>query len=247
MAYDFGFARVYDKFSDPADAVGREAYVLGLLQEFGAAKGIVLDLACGTGHMSETLLRAGYEVIGTDSSEDMLNLARERLQPYGEKALLLGQDMRTLDLFGTVNACVCCMDSVNHLLSEEDVRAAFRRVALFTEPGGVFVFDVNTVYKHERILGDHTFVFEDETDFLVWQNEYDAADHTVSMYIDVFSRGENNVYKRYSDEITERAYELSFLRRALREAGFSNVHLFADRKRTEPGVAEERVYFVAVK
>lgn len=247
MAYDFGFAKIYDKFTDASDVRARADFITEALRRYGVAEGILLDLACGTGRLSEAFILAGYDVISVDYSAEMLQAARERLLKYGAKALMLQQDMRELDLFGTVRAAVCSMDGVNHLLTPEDVRRVFGKVSLFTEPGGVFIFDVNTVYKHRQVLADNTFVYEDDTDFLVWQNEYCAEDDTVQMLLDTFSVRPDGAYVRYSDEITERAYELDDIEEMLKGAGFSEVYRFADRSFEAPQKDEERVYFAAVR
>ena len=247
MAYGPGFARVYDKFTEEADVQARADYLFSLLSRFGVTGGILLDLACGTGKLSEAFIKKGFDVIASDESDGMLWEAQRRLSSYGKKALLIRQDMRELDLFGTVNACVCSQDSVSHLLSEEDVLRVFERVSLFTEPGGVFIFDVNTEYKHREVLGDKTFVYEDENDFLVWQNEYDETDGTVGMLIDVFSGTDGGKYERFSQEIVERAYPVQTLTELLYRSGFSAVRVFGDRKTTPPEPTEERIYFAAVK
>jgi ubiquinone/menaquinone biosynthesis C-methylase UbiE len=247
MAYEYGFAGVYDQFTDPADTLARAEYYKGLLVENGVADGILLDLACGTGRLSAFFIENGYDVISVDGSEDMLAQARELLSGYGARALLLKQDMRELDLYGTVRACVCATDSVNHLTAPEDVLRTFARVSLFLEPGGVFVFDVNTVYKHKHVLSNNTFVYEDENDFLVWQNEYDPADDTVHMLIDVFSADGDGRYIRYGDEITERAYSPAFLKQALTEAGFRQVEIYNDLTRVSPPEDAERICIVAKK
>ena len=247
MAYDFGFAKIYDKFTDASDVRTRADFITEALRRYGVAEGILLDLACGTGRLSEAFILAGYDVISVDYSAEMLQAAKERLLKYGAKALVLQQDMRELDLFGTVRAAVCSMDGVNHLLTPEDVRRVFGKVSLFTEPGGVFIFDVNTVYKHRQVLADNTFVYEDDTDFLVWQNEYCAEDDTVQMLLDTFSVRPDGAYVRYSDEITERAYELDDIEEMLKDAGFSEVYRFADRSFEAPHKNEERVYFAAVR
>lgn len=247
MAYDFGFAKVYDKFTDACEAQSRSFYIKTLLCRLGVRDGILLDLACGTGRISAELLRAGYDVISIDNAPEMLCEARERLAEFGGRALVLQQDMRALDLFGTVRATVCSMDSVNHLLSEEDVFAVFSKVSLFTEPGGVFIFDANTLYKHAEVLADNTFVYEDETDYLVWQNEYDEGTHTVQMLIDVFSSEDGETYERYTDEITERAYPADVLETLLRRAGFSQVFIYGDKTFSPPAAQEERIYFAAIK
>ena len=244
MSYEYAFASVYDKFTENAEPEARAAFVLSLLKEAGVPSGILLDLACGTGVMTACYEKAGYDVIGVDLSEEMLDLARARLSP---RALLLHQDMLALDLYGTVNACVCSLDSVNHLTDLRQVERAFSRVSLFTEPGGVFVFDVNTVFKHREILSNNAFVYEDETDVLVWQNFYDPADETVVETVDVFSLQKDGSYQRASDEIVERAYELEALRQALEDAGFCQVRFYGDLKKTPPEEKEERVYVFAIK
>lgn len=247
MAYESGFASVYDKFTRNAEPEKRSEYVLALLAKAGMTGGILLDLACGTGVMTERYLKAGFDVIGVDVSGDMLLLARERLKPYGQKALLLEQDMTALDLYGTVNCAVCSLDSINHLVEAMDVQTAFQKVSLFTEPGGVFVFDVNTLYKHRQILGNNTFVYEDDSDFLVWQNYLDEADDTVQMLLDIFSLKPDGTYERYSDEIVERAYGVEEIAGMLKNAGFCDIKICGDMRFDAPEETEERIYFVAKK
>ena len=247
MAYSSGFAKVYDKFTRNTDVEKRAAYIASLLRRYGATDGILLDLACGTGTLSEAFIRMGFDVISVDASFDMLTKARERLSPYGAKALVLQQDMRDIDLYGTFRACVCSLDSINHLTEPQDVQRVFDRVSLFAEPGSVFVFDVNTVYKHKNILCNQTFVYEDDDDFLVWQNEYDPEDDTVQMLLDIFSYDGKGRYLRDSDEITERAYAAEDLKEMLIKAGFGTVEYFGDLREDAPTQTEERIYFAAVK
>jgi len=247
MSYERGFADVYDKFTENTDLNGRADYICSLLSELGIKEGILLDLACGTGKLSAEFMERGFDVISVDFSYDMLIEARKNLAPYSERALILEQDMRELDLFGTINACVCSLDSINHLTEIEDVQRVFDRVSLFTEPGGAFIFDVNTVFKHREVLGDNTFVYEDESDFLVWQNSFDEADNSVFMTLDIFSAASDGTYKRFSDEITERAYELKDIEKMLKKSGFTDIRIFGDMTNGAPEINEERVYFAAVK
>ena len=247
MAYERCFADVYDKFTQNSDVKGRAEYLRSLLNKFGVDKGIVLDLACGTGLLSAQFIDCGYDVISVDSSFDMLVEARKNLACFGEKVLILEQDMRELDLFGTINACICSLDSINHLTEPDDVQTVFNKVSLFTEPGGVFVFDVNTVYKHREILGDNVFVYEDENDYLVWQNSYDESDNSVFITLDIFSLDESGKYDRSFDEITERAYETDKLVFMLKKAGFSRVYVYGDMTEEKPAENEERIYFAAIK
>lgn len=248
MSYEDCFATVYDVFTDGVDYKTRAEYICNGLARNGITDGTILDVACGTGSLSEQFLKRGFEVVGTDISVNMLGIAKEKLSVYADKVLLLCQDMCELDLYGTVDAAVCSLDSINHLTEEEDVLAAFDSIGLFIRPGGVFCFDVNTVYKHTDILSDKTFVYEDDNNtFLVWQNSECDDTNTVEMYIDIFTEDKNGKYDRQTDFIVERAYEREFLEKALEKSGFTVLGVFGDMKDTAPDINEERIYFFAKK
>ncbi len=248
MAYDFVFASVYDVFTDGVDYDSRAEYLCEILKKHGISEGTVLDAACGTGSISRCFLERGYEIVANDISVAMLNIAREKLAPFGEKAVLLCQDMCQLDLFGTVDAAVCCLDSLNHLVSEEDFSDAIKSIGTFIRQNGIFIFDVNTVYKHREVLSDRTFVYEDDDNtFLVWQNSECDEDDIVEMYIDIFSENEDGSYCRQSDSVTERAYSVGFISETLKNNGFDVSDIFGDMSFSSPGDNEERIYFVAKK
>lgn len=247
MAYDQLFADVYDRFGDPSDYRARAAYQLGLLRSYGITDGLLLDAACGTGTLTRFYLEAGYDVIAVDGSADMLLRAREKLASFGSRALFVCQQLEELDLYGTVRAAVCSLDSLNHLLTEKALLAAFRRISLFTEPGGVFLFDMNSVYKHRAVLGDNTFVFEDDDAFLVWQNELEPETDVVNMAFDIFTRRPDGSYLRSSEDNAERAYPIGAVRDLLLQAGFHSVNAYADLSLLPPGEREERWCFVAEK
>lgn len=248
MAYENSFASVYDVFTDGVDYKTRAGYICSMLSDYGISEGTVLDVACGTGSLSEQLLIKGFEVVATDISVNMLGIAKEKLAPFGDRVLLLCQDMCELDLYGTVDAAVCCLDSINHLIDEEDVDAAFSSIGLFIRPGGVFAFDVNTVYKHTDILSDKTFVYEDDDNtFLVWQNSPCDEENIVEMYIDIFTEDENGKYSRQTDFIAERAYSTEFIINSLENNGFEVLGIFGDIKTEKPADNEERMYFFARK
>lgn len=247
MAYERGFASVYDRFTDNAEYERRAAYLLDLLRTGGVTDGILLDVACGTGILTSLLCGKGYEIIAVDNSPDMLQQTRLRLSQADPDALVLCQDMRALDLYGTVDAAVCTLDSVNHLIDTEDVAAAFASVSLFLRPGGLFLFDVNTPYKHETVLSGNTFVYEDEDAMLVWQNtECDEAGN-VGIMIDVFTREKDGRYTRDSEDFTERAYDMETLAGLLEQAGLTVEHIYGDLTASAPTPAEERVVFVTKK
>ncbi len=248
MSYENYFSSVYDVFTDGVDYRGRADYICSALASHGITEGTILDTACGTGSLSEQFLIKGFEVVANDISVNMLGIAREKLAPFGNKALLLCQDMCELDLFGTVDAAVCSLDSINHLTEEDDIKAAFRSIGLFIRPKGIFIFDVNTVYKHKNILSDKTFVYEDDDEtFLVWQNSECDDSHTVEMYIDIFTKESDGRYSRQTDYIVERAYSEDFLKKTLEECGFEMLGVYGDMKNTPPEKNEERIYFFAQK
>ena len=159
-----GFAEVYDLFMDNVPYQEWSRYLIGLLKEHQVSEGLVLELGCGTGRMTRLLSQAGYDMIGVDSSEEMLQIARQTQwnQTEGEGAdvgqdqpdiLYLLQDMREFELYGTVKAVVCVCDSLNYILEEEELLTVFRLVNNYLDPGGVFIFDMNTLYKYREILG----------------------------------------------------------------------------------------------
>ncbi|MGN1417722.1 MAG: class I SAM-dependent DNA methyltransferase, partial [Acutalibacteraceae bacterium] len=203
------FAFYYDTLTDNVDYEKMSSYIHGLLTENGIGEGILLDLACGTGTLSMLLAKKGYEIVGVDASENMLSLAQQKKFECGADAVFLCQKMQELDLFGTVDAAVCTLDSINHVTEESAIREIFRRVSLFMNDQGIFIFDVNTPYKHESILSDNTFVYDMENVFCVWQNTYNEKDRSVRVSLDIFEKDDDDdVYYRRSEEFSERSYEL---------------------------------------
>lgn len=246
MSYG-NFASFYDMFTRDVSYTDRAAYIAALLSARGITGGIMLDLACGTGSLSVEFAKMGYDVIGVDNSPEMLSKAKEKCDECSENILLLNQDMTELDLYGTIRSCVCSLDSINHLSCREDVAACFNGVSLFMEEGGVFVFDINTPYKHEHVLGDNDFIFEEDGVFCAWHNEFDAESCSVDICLDFFKECENGLYKRVSEYFTERAYETDILKGLLEEVGFTEVKFYSDMTRKKPGARDERICCCAVK
>lgn len=240
------FAEYYDSLTSNVSYDETAKYVADILDENGIKKGILLDLACGTGTMSVQMAKRGYEVIGIDNSPEMLSEAREKAYEAGEDILFLCQDMCDIDLYGTVECTICLLDSLNHLESEEELLAAFKGVSLFTVPGGLFIFDVNTQYKHKYVLGNNTFVYDNDDVYCVWQNEYDDESKTVEIFLDFFEE-ENGLYRRSSEYFTECAFSDETIRRLLKEARFSDVKAYGELSRNAPSETEERIFYVARK
>lgn len=245
MSYD-DFSRFYDLLTDNVEYEKRADYFCRLLSMCGINEGILLDLACGTGSISDAMADRGFEVIGVDSSIGMLNAARRKVYESGKDILLLNQSMDELDLYGTIDAAVCVLDSINHLEDEEQVRETFRKVSLFMNPGGAFAFDVNTIYKHKNILADNAFVYDLDGLYCVWQNSYNEDDSSVDIDIDFFEE-EDGAYYRSSESFTEQAYELDYISEWLEDAGFEVVGIFDDMTTEKTTPETQRAVFLAKK
>lgn len=213
---------------------------------------LVLDLACGTGRMTHELARRGYDMIGIDGSADMLSVAYAA-KPEGSGTLFLEQDMRSFELYGTVGAVVCCLDSLNYLLGDGELLTCFRTVHNYLDPGGLFVFDMNTPYKFRHVYGDNAYVLEDETEtedgnaavFCAWQNDYSEETRLCEFDLSIFTEQPNGSYLREDEHQTERCYSMEEITDALRTAGMELLAVFADHHFSEPNDTTERWYFCA--
>lgn len=241
------FAAYYDALTQNVDYPKRVEYFLSLLKQQGHDPGLLLDLACGTGSLTLELIRRGIDAFGVDASPEMLSVAQQKAAEEGKSVLFLCQSMQRLNLFGTVDTVICALDSINHLPGERQVQAAFSRISLFLNPGGYFLFDVNTVYKHRKVLADNTFVYDLDSLFCVWQNHYSEKLHKVSMQLDFFAREEEGVYTRGEEAFCEYAYEESHLEKMLAEAGMKVVGKYDDLSFRSPSENSERIIYLARK
>lgn len=241
-------ARVYDRLNAEIDYKKWADFFESCFEKYlGSKPELVLDLACGTGRMTRELAARGYDMIGVDGSEDMLSEAM--YSNPSEGILYLLQDMRAFELYGTVGAVVCCLDSVNYLLSEDDLRATFDRVHNYLDPDGLFIFDVNSPYKFEKIYADNAYVLEDESDgraiYCGWQNEYDAKSGICDFYLTLFEENEDGAYLRSDEHQQERCYTLGQISDALSRTGMELLGAFSDFSSTPIGDTDERWYIVA--
>lgn len=187
------FAMVYDTFMDNIPYDQWNEYLLSLLKKYGVEDGLLLDMGCGTGNMTELLCQAGYDMIGIDYSEDMLTIAREKAQEKQLDILYLLQDMREFELYGTVKAIVSICDSVNYILEDEDLLTVFKLVNNYLDPNGIFIFDLNTVYKYEQLLGDRTIAENREECSFIWDNYY-YEDEAINEYeLSIFVRDDERM------------------------------------------------------
>ncbi len=242
--YD-NMAYVYDKLMLDADYEKRAKYCLSLFEKFDRKPTLLLDLCCGTGNFSVLFSKENISVIGNDISEDMLSVARQKSE--GLDILYLNQSAEDLDLYGTVDGAVCLMDSLNHITDYEVLKNAVKKVSLFLEKDRLFIFDVNTPFKAESVLGNNTFVSEENGVFIAWQNEYDKNLKTNNIYLDFFMETAEGKYERKSEEITEKVYLESEIEEALNEAGLRIEAIFDDMKKTPPTEKSQRVFYVTRK
>lgn len=245
MAYS-AFAQYYDALTENVQYGARAAYFLALAERLGHRPVLALDLACGTGSLTLALAERGVDVYGVDASVEMLSVAREKCARAGRDVLFLCQKMQELDLYGTVDTVFCSLDSLNHLPGRVELEKALAKVSFFLEPGGWFFFDLNTPYKHRRVLGENCFVYDLNEVFCVWQNHFIEADCRVEMRLDFFER-EGRLYRRSRERFSEWAYPEAEVRRMLAAAGFGEVHCYEELRFDPPGPESQRWMFAARK
>lgn len=242
------FSEFYDALTANVSYDTVSQVLSSLLTRYGKSRGLLLDLACGTGSISVRLAKKGYEVIGVDLSPEMLSEAQNKAYSAGQNILFLCQDMTALDLYGTVDAAVCTLDGLCHLPNEESVFAALQKVSLFMNPGGVFLFDVNSVYKHRAVLGNNTFVYDTDDVYCVWQNTLLSDGVTVQMDLDFFEPvSDAGDYVRQSERFTERAYPRETLEAMLKKAGFTVLDVFDGYSGKPAHDTSERLLFAVRK
>lgn len=226
MSYTEGYnaiSRVYDKLNAEVDYSAWADFVESCFDRYLSSRPeLVLDLACGTGSMTMELARRGYDMIGVDGSEEMLSEAYGRSAEVGG-ILYLMQDMRSFELYGTVGAVTCCLDSLNYLTGEGDLLRCFKNVHNYLDPDGLFIFDMNTPHKFENVYADNSYIFDDVVDgvevYCGWQNYYDRESKICSFYLTLFEE-QNGRFVRSDEEQHERCYSLDEIKGALSESGF---------------------------
>lgn len=239
-----GFAAVYDLFMDNVPYEEWHSYLTGLLKEYGIEDGIVLELGCGTGRMTRLLAKSGYDMIGVDNSEEMLEIAREA-GTEGDGILYLLQDMREFELYGTVRAVVSICDSMNYILEEEELLTVFRLVNNYLDPGGVFIFDMNTEYKYKELLGETTICENREEGSFIWENYYEEEEQMNQYDLTLFIKEENGLYRKYEETHFQRAYDISRVQELIEEAGMEFVTAYDAFTHDEVKADSERIYVIA--
>ena len=248
MAEAYGsFAAVYDTFMDNVPYEDWSDRIRTILRQYGITGGLALDLGCGTGKMTELLAEAGFDMIGVDNSEDMLELAMEKRLVSGHDILYLLQDMQEFELYGTVGAIVSVCDSINYITDEEELLEVFRLANNYLDPHGIFLFDFNTEYKYREILGDNTFAEEREECSFIWENYYDPEEEINEYELTLFVREEEDpeLYRRYQETHFQKAYTLERIKRLLERAGMTFMRAWDGYADEVPTYTSQRILVAA--
>ncbi len=240
------FAAFYDMFTLNVEYKKRTDYICRLFKKYGKMPTLLLDAACGTGSFSCEFAKKGISVIGVDISSDMLSVANEKKHEENLDILFLNSSLSELDLYGTVDGAVCMLDSLNHITDYKELKKSLSRISLFLEKGSLFIFDVNTIFKHHEILGNNTFVLENEDVFCVWQNSFNEKKKTTEICLDFFQKNGEN-YNRYSEKFCERAYSDEELIGALNSVGLEIVEVLGECSMKAPTENTQRKVFVTRK
>lgn len=246
MAYE-SFAQVYDKFMEDTPYDSWTEYIKEIFKRHGLVHNtnIIADLGCGTGNMTERFAENGFDMIGIDVSEEMLAMASEKAREKNLDILYLNQDMREFELYGTVDAIISTCDSINYITDPNDLFHVFELVNNFLEPNGLFVFDMNTIYKFEKVLGCNSFCETTENSAYTWENYYDSEEHINEFYTNFFIENENGLYERHEEFHYERGYTIDDIIDLMEDAGLEWEACYDELTFHEPTERSQRIFFVA--
>ncbi len=240
-----GFAELYDLFMDNIEYDKWSEYIIQLLKEYEINDGIVLDMGCGTGNVTELLCDFGYDMIGIDNSYDMLNIAMEKRAERGRESILyLCQDMREFELYGTVRAVVSVCDSMNYILDYDDLITVIKNVNNYLDPKGIFIFDLKTEAYYKR-LGDNTIAENREEGSFIWENSY-YEDEKINEYVlSIFAKREDDMYEKMEEFHQQRAYDLTEVRNAIEAGGMEFVCAYNAFTKDDADEKQDRIYVIA--
>ena len=241
------FAEVYDTFMDNVPYEKWADYLVGILKEYGINDGLVLELGCGTGSMTEALSKRGYDMIGVDNAEEMLEIAMKKKEKSGHDILYLLQDMQEFELYGTVRGIISVCDSINYIIDEKELSEVFRLVNNYLDPQGIFVFDFNTQYKYEQVLGNQTIAEDREDCSFIWDNYYYDEERINEYELTLFIREkeESNLYRKYQEMHYQRAYTLDEMKELIEWSGLTFVAAYDAYTKEPASDKSERISVIA--
>ena len=240
-------APIYDAINGEVDYARWADFIEEIFRRHAAAKpSLVLDLAAGTGSMTIELARRGYDMTAVDLSGDMLSVAADRIAEAGLSGiLLLEQDMTEFELYGTVDAVVCCLDSVNHLIRRGELNKCFSLVHNYLNPDGVFVFDVNTPHKFRTVYGENDYILDTDESVCCWRNFYDEEAGICQFDLTIFTENADGSYSRTDTVQEERCYSMEQIKRALKKNNLELLGVWSDYAFTPAGESDDRWYIAA--
>ena len=242
------FAQVYDELMDETPYEKWSQNITNVLAEYDICDGLVLELGCGTGSITELLAAKGYDMIGVDASEEMLNIANNKRIESGHDILYLNQDMRTFELYGTVRAVISVCDSLNYLLEDEDIIECFKLVNNYLDPKGIFFFDFNTRYKYENVIGN-TVIAENRDDCsFIWENYYDPEEMINEYDLTIFVKEDDedeDIFRRFQEVHYQRGYTLDEMKAFIEKAGLVFIKAYDADTLGDVTAESERIYCVA--
>lgn len=243
-AYE-SLALSYDRLTNDVDYGAAVSFYEQIMAREGVFPRSAVDLACGTGSVTALLAKKGIPVIGVDLSEEMLSVAQQKTQDLLPRPMFLHQDLSRLYLPRGVDLAVCALDSLDYITDPACCAAAIRRIYRCLNPGGIFIFDVNTPEKLQAMDGQ-VFLDEDENVYCVWRGDFDKKSNICTYGMDLFQR-QGKLWHRSLEEHREYAYSQEQLTGYLKSAGFTGIRVYGDRKFTAPEPGEQRIYFSARK
>lgn len=236
-------ADCYDIFMEDTPYERWLEFVLNRFDKYKVPKGLVLDLGCGTGTFTQMLSDKGYDMIGVDVSDEMLGKALLKRDESGGDILYLLQDMREFELYGTVGAVVSVCDSINYLLTDEDVIQTFKLVNNYLDPGGIFIFDFNTLYKYREVIGDTTIAENREDYSFIWDNYFHEDEHINEYEVTIFSR-EGELFRKSEETHFQRGYTIEEMKYFAEESGMVVLEITDAETEVEPNDISQRIHMV---
>jgi len=243
--YD-NFAYIYDRLMNDVDYSNLAGYIESIFRRYDLKPGLVLDLGCGTGSLCIELSKKGYEMIGIDLSLDMLACARQKALECEEDILFLNQDITNFELYGTVGAVVSLMDTINYITNKRSLERTFKLVKNYLDPGGIFIFDINTAYKFENVLADNVFYDIGDDVSYIWKNAYNRKSKICRFDLTFFVR-EGGLYRKFDEVHSERCYSIDELKEMIPASGLDVLDVFDDKTFNAPKKNSERVFFICRK
>lgn len=241
-----GFAEVYDHMMGHIPYEEWFDRLKEYLVERGVTEGTICELGCGTGTMTELFADAGYDMIGVDNSEDMLAIAQGKNIENGKGILYVNQNMEELELPEAVDSIISICDSMNYLVREEDVMAVFSRVAKYLKPSGYFIFDMKTAFCYERVIGNQTWVEQDDEVSYIWENYYYPEEEINEYLLTIFKKqSDSELYEKIEEAHYQKVYSVERLKEMLEKCGLRLIDAFGENMQGEIKPDSERIYIVA--